>query len=74
MIIYLIIVYLIKIISLKIQKPEMSLPEELAIQDIGAAEKSLKHLTHRDQSPKIFSKYPKFNERLEDKAREEVHR
>ena len=44
-------------------------------QDIGSAEKSLKTLTHRDQSPtKLVSKYQKFNQSMEHKAKEEVHR
>ena len=44
------------------------------MENMGQAEKSLKTLTHRDQSPKLISRYPKFNEKMENRAMEEVHR
>ena len=48
--------------------------EQLQTIDIGAAEKQLRSLTQRDNSPRLVSKYPKYNERMENRAMEEVHR
>ena len=52
-----------------------TLEERFTMQEASPAEKSLKPLTHRDMSPKLISSnYPKFNERMENRAMEEVHR
>ena len=38
------------------------------------AEKALKTLTQKNTSFKLVSKHPKFNERTEGRAKEDVHR
>lgn len=44
------------------------------MRDFGTTKRSILQLTQRDNSPALFSKYPKFNLKIEKRAKEDIHR
>ncbi len=51
-----------------------ALAEHFAETEVGQAEVSLKAVLAKESKAKILSNYPKFNQRLEVKQMEDVHK